>query len=331
MKITKLLTTFAALTTLMLSGCGKKDNEPEDKGKEDKPTPGHVHSWSDTWSSDNSYHWHTCTGCDEINDFIKHSHDVIGNCTVCGRWCGEEITLHEKVEFENIAANSKHFFRFELETPIKLKRVKTGEFNSNDIKVYRINDDDEPEIVELDGMSYTMPAASKTNYYYVVVSPVGTPVGEGSFKIEDDHSELGHLDSLGICAYSGYYTGMDVMCNQTVHFNDGPVSFVDTFEAYFRFQVQEGYKYYINFKNQLSHHGIDTIYTYARAGSTPVALEEIDWYDPAYPSSVTKTEYYSKVQEEMGDGFVYIHWVDDGTTGEEFTAEDYFTVIEEDA
>ena len=36
----------------------------------------HVHSFSTTWSKDETYHWHKCKGCDEITDKSEHTYGV---------------------------------------------------------------------------------------------------------------------------------------------------------------------------------------------------------------------------------------------------------------
>ena len=53
------------------------------------------HSYSDTWSSDETNHWKTCTvsGCDEKTEIAEHTydagtvqgHDTVCTCTVCGK------------------------------------------------------------------------------------------------------------------------------------------------------------------------------------------------------------------------------------------------------
>ncbi len=55
---------------------------------------GHVHDWSQEWSSDGESHWHTCSGCGEIKDKASHSGgeancSAKAKCTVCGREYGQ--------------------------------------------------------------------------------------------------------------------------------------------------------------------------------------------------------------------------------------------------
>ena len=65
-------------------------------------TPGestHEHSWSSTWTSDGTNHWHTCSGCDEVDGRAAHTYgewvvttpatetadgEQTRECTVCG-------------------------------------------------------------------------------------------------------------------------------------------------------------------------------------------------------------------------------------------------------
>lgn len=46
---------------------------------------GHKHKYSDTWSTDATYHWHTCTGkdCDATSDKAEHTFGDDNKCTVC--------------------------------------------------------------------------------------------------------------------------------------------------------------------------------------------------------------------------------------------------------
>lgn len=42
----------------------------------------HTHEWEETWSLDESYHWHKCKDCKEIKD--KDSHSLVGGvCSIC--------------------------------------------------------------------------------------------------------------------------------------------------------------------------------------------------------------------------------------------------------
>ncbi len=68
------------------------------KTKTEKIDKIHVHSFSDVWSSDKRYHWHKCTGCNEVQDREAHSlnvgevhaptYELMGytlyTCSICG-------------------------------------------------------------------------------------------------------------------------------------------------------------------------------------------------------------------------------------------------------
>lgn len=51
--------------------------------KQSIPVLGHTHSWSDTWSSDESGHWYACSGCDERSEEAAHTYKD-GVCEICG-------------------------------------------------------------------------------------------------------------------------------------------------------------------------------------------------------------------------------------------------------
>ena len=63
---------------------------PAGQGGGENP-PAHQHSWSETWTSDENYHWKTCSGCSEVKDKVEHSWEQgvderfhWGYCSVCG-------------------------------------------------------------------------------------------------------------------------------------------------------------------------------------------------------------------------------------------------------
>ncbi len=62
----KLLMALPILFSFILSGCGT-NSEPTN--------PGHTHQFSSEWSSNDSYHWHECMGCNEISDKASHDFD----------------------------------------------------------------------------------------------------------------------------------------------------------------------------------------------------------------------------------------------------------------
>lgn len=52
---------------------------------------GHTHSWSEDWSSNDTYHWHACDSCDERNEEGEHSFTLViengqiyKKCDTCG-------------------------------------------------------------------------------------------------------------------------------------------------------------------------------------------------------------------------------------------------------
>ena len=74
---------------------GKCDNCGEDMP--DEPTPPHVHTFSEEWTSDESGHWHaaTCEHKDEISGFASHDF-VSGVCSVCGYAAPHEHTFSDE-------------------------------------------------------------------------------------------------------------------------------------------------------------------------------------------------------------------------------------------
>ena len=62
-KISKLF--IAVISSLLLTSCSATNSNPSE--------PTHTHSFSDSWNYDETYHWHKCSGCDEIKDKSMHT------------------------------------------------------------------------------------------------------------------------------------------------------------------------------------------------------------------------------------------------------------------
>ena len=86
-KTFKLVALLSSL--LLLAGClggnnggegdqsGDAGNSSGNGGNTGTSAPaGHVHNWVSTWSKDTFYHWHACTGCEEVNDKAEHRWDT---------------------------------------------------------------------------------------------------------------------------------------------------------------------------------------------------------------------------------------------------------------
>ena len=82
---------------LLLSGC--------------KKAPEHVHTFSDGWESDSTYHWHPAT-CDHdvINGKAPHTANDNHFCTVCGRFVGPTYTFDEELS-PRLEQGKHHYIR----------------------------------------------------------------------------------------------------------------------------------------------------------------------------------------------------------------------------
>ena len=82
---------------------------------EEIPATGHTHTFSEAWSSDETHHWHECTGCDDIADMAKHipsgwivdreaTHSRDGKmhreCKVCGYILEKSVIEAEGSDFD---------------------------------------------------------------------------------------------------------------------------------------------------------------------------------------------------------------------------------------
>ena len=87
--------------------------------------PSHTHTYSTTWTRNETHHWHNCTiaGCDEVSDKAEHVWDSgevteeptcttagakIYTCTVCDKTKTEEITATGHVFSEEWAKDDTH-------------------------------------------------------------------------------------------------------------------------------------------------------------------------------------------------------------------------------
>ena len=129
MKVKQISLVLLAFSALAISGCSGHDDP--------KPTTsaGHTHTYSDEWSHDETYHWHDCTGCDEItgkeeHKFVESHVDAtcdevehkLFTCSVCGytkvEHIGHELKEHSfKVALTKAAtcaAEGEYTFTCEL-------------------------------------------------------------------------------------------------------------------------------------------------------------------------------------------------------------------------
>ena len=58
----------------MCSACGAKKNNGNEAENNSEGTAAsdHIHSFSDVWSQDGTYHWRTCSGCEEMRNRAEH-------------------------------------------------------------------------------------------------------------------------------------------------------------------------------------------------------------------------------------------------------------------
>lgn len=84
----------------MFAGCGGQQNT--------EPTPTkHTHTWSDTWSTNESSHWKVCSGCDMQAMMGAHMDDDLdGVCNDCGY---EEACQHTFNEEKWMSDASNHW------------------------------------------------------------------------------------------------------------------------------------------------------------------------------------------------------------------------------
>lgn len=84
LKILGLILSLALVFTLSMITAACGENKDDDKNKDDPPAV-HTHTYADTWSNDETNHWHaaTCEHTAEVKDKAAHTVDS-GACTVCG-------------------------------------------------------------------------------------------------------------------------------------------------------------------------------------------------------------------------------------------------------
>ena len=70
-----------------------------------KATLGHKHSYADTWTTDDSGHWHKCSGCEEKDSYAAHvfENDCDTDCSICSY---KRETKHKFTETWTTDANN---------------------------------------------------------------------------------------------------------------------------------------------------------------------------------------------------------------------------------
>ena len=73
-----------------------------------KPTLAHTHSYAENWTTDETGHWHTCSGCEEHGSYAAHDYqnDCDADCGVCGYT--REITHNFEEAWSSDAQNHYH-------------------------------------------------------------------------------------------------------------------------------------------------------------------------------------------------------------------------------
>lgn len=64
-----LLISIVMMCIFLMSACNGNNSDPQTPGGNQS----HTHTWSEEWSSDEDFHWHTCTECDEIDEKKAHT------------------------------------------------------------------------------------------------------------------------------------------------------------------------------------------------------------------------------------------------------------------
>lgn len=205
---TIMFASLLALAASTLAGCG---NGGEDSSSSEPPattTPvGHVHTFSDAWSSNAEQHWHSATcGHDVVSDLANHTPDPHGYCTVCKRYLGSELSpvdVYHIVDFK--AGNNFYFFTAKVGERYKPVVAGSG---------YQINVYSESGGVwskyNLDEQSSFY--ASETKIFLNVVAP--NPIEDinfGVFHISDDYG-----------VKDGVYTGTLAQVESQVILNVAP-------------------------------------------------------------------------------------------------------------
>lgn len=333
MKIRKALFTFLGLSTLMLGGCGKT------------PEPEHEHKWSSAWTSNATYHWHTCSGCDEVSDKAKHKVNDFGFCSVCDRYTGKSIKLHEEVENINVEVGKKAFYRCNVGNLTNVwfnAACDSGEFYHNSVSVYRKTSKKAFEKVTfVDGVDYVNFGSSYDKYLYVVIAPVEADgaIVNGSFDFADDHTRIdehgdySNVDSLGFCKTNpSIYVGGEIEGftdsdklepDQCGHYD----SWEESMKLFFRFRPEAGKKYYV-FLGNGTYDENDVFWTYGVRNGLGYQITDIPFFKESQEPNAFLNAVEVLTAEHCSTDYVYVAWERDAGP---FQTYDLFSVIAEDA
>lgn len=119
----KLFTSLLCFSMLAFAACSNNGSGGNTPTSGETSEPGHVHTFSDAWSKNNTEHWHQATcGHEVTKDRAAHTMNDQGYCSVCG------LDMMESVSIELDTDSGERIF--------KTSNMDLGE---NEVLRYRIS------------------------------------------------------------------------------------------------------------------------------------------------------------------------------------------------
>ena len=185
---------------LFLIGChGGNNPEPTPE----PPAP-HQHTFSEEWSSDETYHWHeaTCEHTDVVDGKEEHNYLPFGLCE-CGRYIGTTLESLGTVDLSDLEYGENAYYKIEL---------KKGRYN------FEVDYSLVTTFVYFQNSTESVASPTKTNpttltelelaedktVYITVVNNNGSVVSGAKFTISNNHK----YNACGVCEYCGEYRGL---------------------------------------------------------------------------------------------------------------------------
>lgn len=177
-----LLISIVMMCIFLMSACNGNNSDPQTPGGNQS----HTHTWSEEWSSDEDFHWHTCTECDEIDEKKAHTWDdgIVIKEAECGKEGSKEYTCKvcDRKKTEVIPAGD-HIYEMESDGVYHWTACKECGYIQGKKSVHIWNEDNKCtecgyELAYTKGLEYEKVSDNFGGYYLSVV-------GIGSAKETD--------------------------------------------------------------------------------------------------------------------------------------------------
>ncbi len=234
---------------------------------------GHEHTWDTVWDTDETYHWHVCTGeeCTEVSDKGEHEWDAgeitseptatadgvkTFKCKVCGDAKKEPVKAKTDVtaaEWETALKMNAENYAWTMEMKIagdvKIEMTQVIKRNGTNVQGTTVTnipaiDENTPAVEEVENIYYSKEGDKYYMYMTIEEETVKEEIDEEAYKASLDNG-LAEMFKFEDFQYAnGAYTAAEVTVGEgefATTFTNVTFKFVDGKLAIFNYtQVEEG-------------------------------------------------------------------------------------------